>query len=50
MICNCMLFSDVNYCDVLQNGNTTVNVAWRCRGGINPYEKKTPHGVYCYTQ
>ena len=43
-----MLISDVKYCPLLEPNKE--KMAWRCKGGVNPYFEMTPEGTYCYTQ
>ena len=47
-----MLISDVKYCSMLKPNPNPNNktMAWRCKGGVNPYFEMTPEGTYCYTQ
>ena len=45
---NVMLISDVKYCPLLEPKDD--KMAWRCKGGVNPYFEMTPEGTYCYTQ
>ena len=49
---NDMLISDIKYCSMLEPNPNPNNktMAWRCKGGVNPYFEMTPEGTYCYTQ